>query len=86
MKPSNLIEEMSMSLKGNVTWVIWVIKWTQSHESLTIMGFYFYSLELLFGVVWYEISDHMPELQSPTAYPIVWGVMNLNVIGMLVLF
>ncbi|GHV91770.1 magnesium and cobalt transport protein CorA [Spirochaetia bacterium] len=52
---------------------------------LTIISTIFIPLTFIVGVYGMNFS-HMPELEYPYAYPIVWGIMALIAIGMIVFF
>jgi magnesium transporter len=52
---------------------------------LTIISTIFIPLTFIVGVYGMNFA-HMPELQYPYAYPIIWGIMVLVALGMLVYF
>jgi magnesium transporter len=52
---------------------------------LTIISTIFIPLTFIVGVYGMNFS-HMPELQYPYAYPIIWGIMILIALGMLIYF
>ncbi|MDR1106612.1 MAG: magnesium/cobalt transporter CorA [Treponema sp.] len=51
---------------------------------LTIISTIFIPLTFIVGV--YGMNFHMPELEEPLAYPIVWGIMVIVALGMLIYF
>lgn len=52
---------------------------------LTIISTIFIPLTFIVGVYGMNFT-HMPELEYPYAYPIVWGIMALIAVGMIIFF